>query len=161
MEARDKKQNPLIFSFPINLYIMPKLVLSCTERTVSFDKFSSHISCEMWEIMDHCLHWPKGFSGSPIRTKGIFLIRKYFPFLLPFLLKIYFQIFLLKLESIFSIYFPFLNFFWTSEFLIPTAISLEFGLASRSRCEFSSCFIIKTEDVILQMKHAECLLYDK
>lgn len=37
--AWDKKENPLISSFPLNLNIKPKLVLSCTERTISFDKF--------------------------------------------------------------------------------------------------------------------------
>lgn len=52
MEAWDKKENPLIPNFPLNLNIMPKLVLSCTERTLSFDRFFSDISCEMWEIMN-------------------------------------------------------------------------------------------------------------
>lgn len=52
-EAWDKKEYPLHSNFPLNVNIMPKLVVTYTERTLSFDKFFSHISCEMWEIMDH------------------------------------------------------------------------------------------------------------
>lgn len=157
----DKKENPLISNFPLNLNIMPKLVLSCTERTLSFDRF--FFSYFLWDVGNHeslCLHWPTGFSDSPIKTKGIFLIRKDFPFLLLFIFKIFIQIFYESLKASFPYAFIFCTFFELLIFLIPPAISLEFGSPSRNRCEFSSCFIIKTEDVILQMKCAECLFYD-
>lgn len=77
MEAWDKKENTIISNFPLNLNIMPKLVLICTEKTLSFDKclFSHFLS----DVGSLCLHWPKGFSYNPTKTKGI-LLEKIFLF---------------------------------------------------------------------------------
>jgi len=118
-EAWRKKVKLVISTFPSNPNIMPELMLSCLERTLSFGRFFSLDFCERHRKprISLCLRWPKGFNNNLIKAKGRFLFRKALPFFFFFKIfaqwKYFFPIF--KFTSFFPLYFYSLHFFGCSE----------------------------------------------